>query len=155
MSGRLTPIRAALAAVVAGVPGIGRVYGWQPYCETAEQLRATYFDQASAEIRGATIRRVAGAESWPHVGQVIFTDRWEIRAFSAYRNSEAGEDGFDERIEAVRSAIRADATLVGAVDDLILSDRSGGAQVAESGPALLAGVLVYSARLQLSTVMWS
>lgn len=146
-------IRAAIAATLNGVAGIGLVHERERYARRAEHLKTFYV--TGGEIRGWFIRREATQESSRHQGRSVETITWQIRGFMSFVDEDDSEFAFDDLIEAIRDAFRVDESLGGTVDQIALPTSSEfGIQVIDSGPAMFAGVLVHTCRLRLSTVRY-
>jgi len=146
----LADVRAAIKSTLEGVSGIGVVHDYERYASQQGTFRALYHSAAHGQIRGWNFRRVARAERSPATGRHVVTARWQIRGYMALDDSAATEKTFDDLVEGVVAAFRADDTLGGVVDTLIVGDTAG-AQLEEAGPVMLAGVLCHGARLGLQT----
>jgi hypothetical protein len=84
------------------------------------------------------------------VGRHAVIARWALRGYMALDDSAASEKTFDDLVEALIAAFRADDSLGGVVDSCIIGDIAG-LQLDEAGPVMLAGVLCHGARLTLRT----
>lgn len=149
----LTQIRDAIQGVLAGVPGIGPVHKFERYLKREAELQALYV--SGGQLKGWLIRRLSTREQALAVGRTVVTHRWQIRGYRAIDDATQSELAFDDTIEAIRDAFRADETLGGLVKGLEESAGQGGdvagVQLADSGPVLFAGVLCHAARLSLTT----
>lgn len=138
-------IRAAIVAKLKTVAGIGQVYDYERYGKTDKDFREIY--AARDRVLGWHVRRVARREA--PVFNEVMTD-WEIRGFMGLEDAAASELDFDTLVDAICDAWRADPTLGRAV--LYPHDNARVVpELADSGPALFAGVLCHSARLKLTT----
>jgi len=140
-----TQIRNAIVAKLATVAGIGQVYGFERYGKTDKDFRALY--AAGDKVLGWHLRRVARRED--ALNNEVFTT-WEIRGFKGLEDADSSELAFDDLIDAIGDAWRADPTLGG----LVLYPRDTALvvpELADAGPAMFAGVLCHSARLKLVT----
>lgn len=143
----LADIRAAIAATLRAVPNIGVVHDHEPYLKTEAKLRELYVE--GGLLLGWHFRRVATREVSPAIGRAIERHAWQIRGFMAFNDAGTSEVAFDDLIEAIRDAFRADETLGGAASTI--DDEAAGIQVEDSGPVMFCGVLCHSARLALTT----
>lgn len=147
-------IRAAILAKLGGVADIGVVNDYERYSKDQSALQAQYVATIAGakQLRGWNIRRTKTAENFSvFCGPQPVTHTWDLRGYMALDDSAATEKTFDNLIEAIRDAFRADETLGGAVYSTTLLDGVTGVQVIESVPVLFAGVLSHSARLRLFT----
>lgn len=145
--------RDALAALLATVPGVGRVHAHEPYGRTQTEFQALYLWAAvpggAQQLRGWHIRRTATRERELGVGRTLNAHTWRITGYMALDQGGATELVFDELIEAIRRAYRLNPTLGGAA---ALSPADGaGVDVTDSKPVVFCGVLCHSASLQLTT----
>lgn len=138
-------LRAAIAAKLASVANIGVVHEYERYAKDEANFRALY--AVGDRLSGWHIRRTARRET-AVFNEVLTT--WEIRGFMALEDAAATELLFDEQIDRILDAWRADPTLGGAV--LYPRDEAGAVPaLVDSGPAMFCGVLCHAARLQLET----
>lgn len=144
--------RAALAALLAAVPGVGLVHLYEPYARTEAAFAALYawaVPGGGKQLRGWFIRRTGTRERELGVGRTLNAHTWQVRGFMALDEAGATELVFDELVEAMRLAYRTDPTLGGVAQ---LSPAEGvGMDVTDSRPVVFAGVLCHSAVLQLTT----
>lgn len=150
--------RAALVALISGLADIGQVHDEEPYGKSEADFRRLYAwqpptpsnePQPATQIRGWFVRRVRTVERELGVARVHDVHTWQIKGFLALQPPDSGK-AFDDLIEALRAAVRADPTLGGALDPGPLGQPSG-VQVADSGPVLLAGALCHGCTLTLDT----
>lgn len=144
----LAQIRTAIVAKLGTVPNIGCVHDHQPYVKSEAKLRELYV--TSGQLLGWHVRRVATRETAPFTGRTIERHRWVIQGFMAFDDTGASELAFDDLVEAIRAAFRADETLGGLVSGTADEDAAG-LQVEDSLPVLFCAVLCHSARLVLIT----
>lgn len=145
---RIAAIRAAIVAKMAAIPDIGIVHAHQPWLKTEARLKDLYV--SNGQLRGWFVRRIATAETSPALGTAIEVHRWRIQGFMALDDTGSSELAFDDLIEAIRDAFRADETLGGEISGTATKDGTG-IQVEDSLPVAFCGVLCHSALLALST----
>lgn len=154
MSSDIATIRAAIKAKLQGVTGIGVVNDYERYTKEQGPLREMYVATISGEdqLRGWHIRRIRTREIFVDMGRWELQTWWAIRGFMALNDAAESEKTFDDLVEAVRDAFRADHNLGGAVFSTIDPNSSeAGIQLVKSEPVLFAGVLCHSAQCQLFT----
>jgi hypothetical protein len=79
-------------------------------------------------------------------------NKWRISGFLSLDDANQSEIVFDNLVEAVCDAFRADETLGGLIAGTVMDNPNvAGIQVEDSGPVMFAGVLCHSARLVLYT----
>lgn len=146
-------IRAAIVAKLKTVAGIGQVFDYERYAKTDKDFRELY--AAGERVLGWHVRRVARREDAEN--NEVMTD-WEIRGFMGLEDASASELAFDDLVDAICDAWRADPTLIGnaspSARGAVLYPRDNTPvvpELADAGPALFAGVLCHSARLKLTT----
>lgn len=151
--------RNAILAVLAAVPDVGHVHDRERYARDEAGFRALYlFTPGSGsgagvpQVRGWWVRRVQTVESSADTGSPINAHIWQVRGYMAFNDALASELDFDELVERIRDAVRADLTL-GGVCDLGPMEETEGVQVLDAGPVMFAGVLCHGVFLQLKT--WS
>jgi len=147
------PIRTAIVAKLNTVTDIGRVHAYERYANQLADLAALYAwnpGGGPAQLRGWFVRRVKVHESMPTLATYSETITWRIRGYMALSDAAASELAFDDLINAIRDAFRADDTLGGVVDSCRF-DREAGIQMDDAGPVLFANVLCHSAQLTLTT----
>lgn len=144
--------RAAIVAVMRAVPEIGVVHPYERYIKDTAGMRRLYTVQISGgdQLRGWFVRRLAARTTRNGTGRAVVQTSWHIRGFLALADADESEIVFDGLIDAARSAIYADPTLGGAVQNTFF-DKEVGAQLQASGPVMFAGVLCHSADLVLTT----
>lgn len=144
--------RAALKALLLTVPDVGVVHDIEPYARSESEFRGCYlFTPAggTAHVRGWFIRRTGTREAELNLQTVLETHAWQITGLMALDYQAASEATFDGLLEAIRQAYRANPTL-GGVN--ALGPANGfGMHVAQSGPAVFAGLLCHRAVLQVQT----
>lgn len=156
---RLATIRTAIVATVAAVPEVGVVHAYERYIRADDKFRQLYLytpPVGTPQLRGWWVRRVATAESSPNISpRTRNVHTWHVRGYMVLNDEAASELVFDELVEAVRDAVRADLTFGGVADlgPLNDGDNTEGAQVVDTGPVMFCGVLCHSALLEIRT--WS
>jgi prophage DNA circulation protein len=151
---QMSTVRAALLALVTAVPAIGRVHDRERYVRDEAKFRELYLFRLPTgvqQLRGWWLRRAATMERSLGVGRNVEVHTWQVRGYMALEDDTATEHAFDELIEALRDAVRANAELGGVCQQGPIDDNTDGLQVVESGPVLFCGVLCHSALLQLKT----
>lgn len=146
--------RAAIKALIEGVADAGVVHDHEPYGRTEVDFRGLYGwtpeSGGATQVRGWFIQRTRTVETVAGNGRTINAHTWRVRHFMGLDDAGATELTFDDLVEAVRRAYRADVTLAGAVQPGPLGQQSG-FQVTDSGAVYLAGVLCHAATLSLTT----
>lgn len=155
---RLATIRAAIAAVLTAVPGIGRVHQYERYAREPADFSALFLNDqpdGTQQLRGWWFRRTETEERSVNTIRTLQIDTWTVRGYMALNDAEATELAFDDLVEAFRDAVRDDPTFGGVCQMGPLSgdDNTDNVQVADAGPVIFCGVLCHSAVLQLRT--WS
>ncbi|WP_119301139.1 hypothetical protein [Dongia deserti] len=145
----LTQIRDAIKAKLEAIPGIGVVHKYERLATRVADLKALYV--TGGQLRGWHIRRTATNEVSPTLGSYVIDHRWQIRGFMAIDDSAESEIAFDNLIEAIRDAFRADETLGGLIKGTQVPPPTIGVQLIEHGPVMFADVLCHGARLNLAT----
>lgn len=147
--------RAAIVAVLAAVADVGHVHDRERYARDESGFKALYqYTPVGGvpQLRGWWVRRVQTDESSADTGEPVNVHTWQVRGYMAFNDAAASELVFDELVERMRDAVRADLTL-GGVCDLGPMDETEGVQVLDAGPVMFAGVLCHGVVLQLKT--WS
>ncbi len=144
-------IRAAIAAKLTAIVGIGTVNEYQRYARDLSALKTLYV--TGAQLQGWNIRRVKRREVFVDTGRTVVYDEWRIRGFRALEDAAESELVLGDLAEAIGDAVRVDPTLGGVVFECGTGAQSGemGAQVVDEGPVLFAGVLCNSIELALIT----
>ena len=149
-------IRAAIAARMLTVPGLGVLHLYERYRFKEADFAALFMWQppvldAPKELRGWFIRRVARrVMEESHTSDLVSTD-WQMRGFMAIRDGMASEIEMDAVTDGIIGTIRADLTLGGLLDGLPPAPRSVGVQMVESAPFKFAGVVSHGVRLAWTT----
>jgi hypothetical protein len=145
-------IRAALAALLATVPGIGRLHNYERFAAKPQDFQALYLQ--GRDIRGFYIRRQSYRELTYSSTRNKVRTRWSIRGFASLVDAEATELAFDALLDGMAAKLRANPVLR---DNLFtplchtVTDDGAGLQLEESGPVMFAGVLCHGATFSLST----
>lgn len=145
--------RAAIVAQLQAVPGIGRVHSYQRYAREEAAFQALYLYEpvpGTRRLRGWQLSRVAVAERLAGLGRTLNEHTWELRGYLALHDAEASELAFDQLVEDIRAALRADPGLGGLNVAEPLGEDDGW-QMRDAGPVLFCGVLCHSALLTLQT----
>ena len=142
-------LRQAIVAVIESVPGAGHVHDRERFADNDKALKALYA-HPDGTLKGWFVRRLSTREDSPAVGRHVVTHRWQIRCFMGFVDGVASEHAFDDLIEAVRDAFRADETMGGLAVSTII-DEAAGLQLDDAGPVLFAGLLCHAARMTLYT----
>lgn len=153
----LAQIRTAILATVATVPELGRLHDRERYIREERLFRELYLHTVPGgeQLRGWWLRRSATEELDINIARTINVHTWLLRGYMALDDDAGTELVFDDLVEAIRSAVRADPTFGGVCQAGPLSDKdnTNGVQVTDAGPVTFCGVLCHSAVLQLRT--WS
>lgn len=142
-------IRTAIAGVMETVDDIGVVHERERYLKRAADLEALFL--SDGRIRGWVIRLATTRRTRPTLGRYIVTHRWQIRGYMGFDDADESELLFDDLVEGLQAAFKADETLGGTVAATVLPDDLAGLQRDDSGPVMFSGVLCHSARLNLAT----
>lgn len=148
----LTTLRAAIKATLEGVTGIGPVYDYERYAKTNSELVTLY--TAAGRLHGWHFYREATVEEDLDNSEVRRVVRWKIRGFMALDDADQTGLVFDDLVEAIADAFRADPTLGGAClanKDLDQEFGPSGIQVESIVPVMFASVLCHRAELSLLT----
>ena len=141
-------IRNAIIAKLNEVEGIGLVHGYERYAVEERAFKALYM--AEGKLLGWFVRREGVVEK-PLNGTVGDEEtRWIIRGFMGLSDADQSELVFDDLIDAIRDAFRADDRLGGAVISCTTEARAG-IELLASEPVMFANTLCHSARLGLTT----
>ncbi|MGE0256910.1 MAG: hypothetical protein AB7N54_19975 [Alphaproteobacteria bacterium] len=141
-------IRDAIVAIIAGVADVGVVHAYERYAERLGELKELYV--ADGQVRGWIVRRISRRERQAAIGRYVVDTRWQVRGYMSLKDADESELDFDDRIDAIVDAFRADETLGGVVATTIV-DNAAGLQIEDTGPVMFAGVLCHSARGLLTT----
>lgn len=144
-------IRAAIVSVMQAVPDIGMVQDRERYAKSLADLKP-FYTMPTLGLRGWFVRRIAVAERDRVLPRSNEYTRWRIQGVMAFDDDAASELVFDDLVEQLRDAFRANDTLNGTVTQCALPDGSeAGLQLLDAGTVSFAGVVCHSARLQLTT----
>lgn len=150
----LATTRAALFALLAGVPGIGQVHDRERHVRDEAKFRQLYVARVNGadQLRGWWFRRSATSEVTLGVGRRMEVHTWQVRGYMALSDDAGSELVFDELIEALRDAVRTTADAGGVPwEPAPFDSPTDGLQVLQIGPVLFCGVLCHSALLELKT----
>lgn len=145
--------RAGLLALISAVPEVGRVHDYQRYARGEDAFRAHYMHtlpDGSTQLRGWQISHVGVAERLVGLGRTLNEHSWVIRGYLALKDEDATELTFDDLVEAIRAAYRANPTLGGVATGEPIGDEDG-IQKRDAAPVMFCGVLCHSALLTLQT----
>jgi hypothetical protein len=145
----LATIRDAIVATLDGVSGSGWVYSYQRFIENASAFAALYKDPADGRVRGWFVQRAATKVESPAVGRDVVTHTWRIQGFTALDDATQSRITFDDLIEDIRTAFRADEELGGAAETVV--DGRAGIQVDDVGEVWFLKTLCHGAKLTLFT----
>jgi len=144
----LATIRAAIVAKLQGVPGIGLVHDYERFAKSNSDFQTLY--TTAGALLGWHVRRVRTVERERGIGTYTTDHLWRIAGFMALVDGAASEKAFDDLVEAIRTAFRADDELGGVVGTCI-HEEFAGIRLDDSGPVMFAGVLCHGARMSLLT----
>lgn len=144
-------IRAAIVATMNTVPNIGMVQDRERYAKDMPGLKAMY-QAPGLGLRGWFVRRRQIVETDRIQPRSVEYLRWRIQGVMAFDDANASELVFDNLIEQLRDAFRANDTLNGTVAQCALAGgQEAGLQLEDAGPVSFAGVVCHGARLALTT----
>lgn len=150
----LSTIRAAIKTKLQGVANIGVVHDYERFASRESDFQTLYKDTVSGRILGWNFYREATLEEELSIGDVRRVHTWRIHGFMGLDDADATGKTFEDLIEAIATAFRADPTLGGVVlANKDLDDEFGqvGIQVDQVDTVMFAGVLCHRARLRLLT----
>lgn len=159
MPATLAQLRAAIKAKVVAVANMGQVHDYERFVKEPSKLAQLYKSSAQTgdRIYGWHIRRTQTVERLTDVGRNYEDHAWRLRGFMSLDDADATEKKFDDQIELMRDAFRADLTL-GGLCDTHFKEANGnvaGLQLEESEPVLFCGVLCHAAKLGLVTRVYT
>jgi hypothetical protein len=144
-------IRAAIVATMQTVPSIGVVQDRERYAKDMGALKAVY-QAPGLGLRGWFVRRQQIVETDRIQPRSIEYVRWRIQGVMAFDDANASELVFDDLVEQLRDAFRANDTLGGTVAQCALAGgKDAGLQLDDAGPVSFAGVICHGARCSLTT----
>lgn len=144
--------RAAILAKMLTVEQLGRVHDEEPYAREQAAFQALYLwdiGGGQKQLRGWHFRRTATREVTLGVGRVMNAHTWRMQGFMALQTPGSGK-AFDDLVEQLRDAFRADETLGGVTVPGPINQPTG-LQLLDSTPVMFVGVLCHAATLQLTT----
>lgn len=158
MSAPADPVRAAIAATLAAVPGIGCVHPYQRYSKTGADLLRLYGwtdpDTGATALRGWFVTLVAERYGQIRAGRRTVVTDWRLVGLMGFDDAAASELTIAALARAVVDAFRADPTLGGTVNrqsDGGDFDAPSGCQIVSVEPVMFAGALAHRATLALTT----
>src|SRR5690606_17536650 len=130
---------------------IGVVQIHERYATQLSELKTLYQAVPGGPLAGWFITRRSTREIGINIPAYLEVVGWELRGFMALNDAAASELVFDDVIEGIRDAIRADLTLGGTVlkCGLLQANAERGVQLDDAGPVMFAGVLCHGARIRL------
>lgn len=147
--------REAIAALIAEVPTAGRVHAYERYVRDETKFRETFIfeapDLAGKHVRGWWLRNTTISERELGVSRLLVEYTWQVRGFMSLQDEFGTEQLFDNAIDSIRAAYRANPTLGGLSTAESTQSNEFGFQKLDAGPVLFCGVLCHSATLQLRT----
>ncbi len=146
--------RAALVALLQGVPDVGRVHEFERYLREESRMQELYVWSASGgmpHLRGWYVGNCRTERTTIGLGRVLLKHTWPIRGYLVFNDEERSSVVFDDLCEAIGAAHEADRTLGGVSTAEEIGGGPDGVQKLEAGPVLFCGVLCHSALLQLQT----
>lgn len=149
----LLAIRTAIRDVVAAVANTGVVHTYERYAKDMAALKALYQTAPNGPLCGWYVRRENTREVGIAIPRYVEVVQWRLQGFMALDDSAASELVFDDSIEGIRDAFRADTHLGGLVTKLgvLGATAERGVQLDDAGPVMFAGVLCHAARIRLTT----
>lgn len=155
----LAQLRAAIKAKIEGVAGMGEVHGFQRYLKDQSKLALLYASSAQEgrRIYGWYLTRLRTAELLVDVGRNYRDVFWRVRGFMSLEDSSETEILFDNQVEAMCDAFRADPGL-GGICETTFKEANGnqaGLQLELQEPVLFCGVLCHGATLGLVTRVYT
>lgn len=150
----LAQIRAAILAKLQGVTGIGQVHDYERFAAREADFHALYKETATVRINGWNFFRESTREADLNNGEVRRLHTFRLTGFRSLDDADATGKSFDDLVEAIAQAFRADRTLGGLIEDVKNLDEEfgeSGIQVDAIEPVMFAGVLCHRARLRLVT----
>jgi hypothetical protein len=147
-----TQVRAAIKAKLVAIADIGVVHDYERYIREPSKLQALYVSGDPARLRGWHIRRISTREFLEDIARWRVVIGWRIRGFMAVDDEGTTEKTFDDLVEAIRDAFRADDDLGGLIFSCVdPSSDEAGVQLINHQPVLFCGVFCHHAELGLTT----
>lgn len=149
----IATIRAAIVTKLQSVTDIGVVQPYERYAKNLADVLVYYKSVAHQQIRGWNNSYKTASERGQIYTSSAEVSRWEIRGLMSVNDQLASRITFDNLIESVRDAFRADITLGGAIAECAEPQAGGeyGAQLEANEYAMFGSVLCHSCRLALPT----
>ncbi|WP_322994051.1 hypothetical protein [Castellaniella sp.] len=142
-----TAIRAALVALLAGIPDIGRVHAYERFSGTDKGFQELY-RLDTGRVQGWRISRMASGSRLLASGRTLTTSPWAVVGMLALLDAEQSEIVAGDLADAIIAMERADPTLGGIVRGHPV-DGAAGMQLLAIEPVMFAGVLCHKVSLQL------
>ena len=147
-------IRAAIKAKMQSVADIGKVNDYERYLDQKSKLDDLFVAKIDGQdqLRGWYIQRVSYSEVLVDTDRWSISTTWRIRGFMALKDDNATEKVWDDLIDALADAFRADFDLGHAVFSCTDADsRQTGLQLIKQEAVMFANVLCHSADCRLIT----
>lgn len=144
--------RAALVALLQGIPDIGVVHAYERYASDLKALVTLYTMppvDGVAALRGWFVQRRRTTEQRSATRAFFDRTEWQIVGYMALKDEDQSEIFFDGLVEQIRAALRADLTLGGVVMRPEKDETAG--PTVEVGPVLFAGALCHKATISVTT----
>lgn len=138
--------RAAIVALLSGIPDIGAVYGYERYARDNKGFLDLY--TAAGRIRGWRVSRISERRRVLASGRELVAQRWAIVGLIGLVDADASEIVAGDLADAIVAAERADPTLGGLVRGVPVEGASG-MQLLGLEPVMFAGALCHRVTLQL------
>lgn len=155
MTSTIETIRTGIVTKLNSVEGAGRVHAYQRYIGNAKDFADLYTvtdegGETPPQVKGWFVSRVSTREYSKTVGRTMVDHTWRIQGFMALDDAAGSRLAFDDLIEAVRDAVRADPRL-GGVCATTNIEGVAGVQVEEVGDIWFLKNLCHGAKLRLVT----
>ena len=148
----LATIRAAIKNKMLTVPDIGVVHDYERYAKRESEFRTLF--ELNGEILGWFFYRDNTAELDGDTGEVRRLHEWQFFGFKGLSDNNASAKSFQDLVEVLASAFRADPTLGGVIEENKNTDQAFGPvglQIDAIETVMFASVLCHRARLRLVT----
>ncbi|MCJ9428549.1 hypothetical protein [Kordiimonas marina] len=143
-------VRDAIKARIESAGAVGNVYTFERFDKDRRAMEA-FFTLQDGSILAWNIRRVRWTEREATPGHSINIDTvWDIRAYKGLTDASSSELDFDDMLDAVAAAFRAETWLCNGTK-LLNRDGQVGLQLMSSEPVTLVNALAHGARLELAT----
>jgi hypothetical protein len=111
-------IRDEIVSTLQGVAGIGQVYTYLPDVKTEEDVVSKFKNPATGDIRFWVVRRRSGADNRDRqpLTQSVRRHHFRIQGYLSYQDSPAGEEEFQDLVDAVVEAFAPKITMGGTAE---------------------------------------